>query len=95
MKNATYNIRLDPSVKADAEKTFAAFGLNLSEAITVFLHKAIMEQGFPFDVRTSRASERLRAALREADAMLADPNLKTYASVEELNAALDVEDASV
>ncbi len=95
MKNATYNIRLDPAVKADAEKTFAAFGLNLSEAITVFLHKAIMEQGFPFDVRSSRASDRLRAALRESEAMLADPNLKTYTSVEELNAALDAEDIDV
>ncbi len=95
MKNATYNIRLDPAVKADAEKTFAAFGLNLSEAITVFLHKAIMEQGFPFDVRSSVPRERLRTALREADAMLADTNLKTYASVEELNAALDAEDVNV
>ena len=38
MKTANYNIRLDPSVKAKAEETFAGFGLNLSEAINVFLH---------------------------------------------------------
>jgi DNA-damage-inducible protein J len=91
MKTATYNIRLDPDIKAAAEKTFATLGLNLSEAITVFLHKAIDAYGFPFDVRQT-PNERLRAAMREADAMLADPNLKTYATVEELNAALDAED---
>jgi DNA-damage-inducible protein J len=93
MKTTTYNIRLDPVVKADAEKTFAAIGLNLSEAITVFLHKAIEAYGFPFDVRLT-PNERLRAAMREADAMLTDPNLKTYTTVEELNAALDAEDES-
>jgi DNA-damage-inducible protein J len=91
MKTTTYNIRLDPVVKADAERTFAALGLNLSEAINVFLHKAVEAYGFPFDVRLT-PNDRLRAAMREADAMLADPNLKTYATVEELNAALDAED---
>lgn len=95
MKTTTYNIRLNPVVKADAEKTFAAFGLNLSEAITVFLHKSIMECGFPFDVRSSKPNARLQAALQEADSMLADPNLKTYPTVEALNAALDAEDADV
>lgn len=91
MKTSTYSIRLDPIIKADAEKTFAAFGLDLSEAITVFLHRAISVRGFPFDVR-EMPNDRLRAAIREADALLADPSLKTYATVEELNAALDAED---
>jgi DNA-damage-inducible protein J len=69
MKTATYNIRLDPVVKANAEKTFAAFGLNLSEAITVFLHKAVMAHGFPFDVRET-PNERLRAAMAETEQIL-------------------------
>ena len=37
MKTTNYNIRIDPEIKAKAEQTFADFGLNLSEAINVFL----------------------------------------------------------
>ena len=94
MKTTTYNLRLDPAIKTAAEETFAVLGLNLSEAITVFLHKSISAYGFPFDVRET-PNDRLRAALRESDALLADPNLKTYPTVEALNAALDAEDSDV
>lgn len=51
MKTTSYNIRLDPELKSQAEETFAMFGLNLSDAINVFLHKAVRTNGFPFDVR--------------------------------------------
>ena len=67
MKTASYNIRLDPTIKAEAEKTFAAFGLNLSEAINIFLHKAIMECGFPFEVRDPKPSVMLLEAMQETE----------------------------
>jgi DNA-damage-inducible protein J len=51
MKTTNYNIRLNPDIKAQAEKTFAAFGLNLSDAINIFLYKSIMDKGLPFEVR--------------------------------------------
>jgi DNA-damage-inducible protein J len=96
MKTATYNIRLDPVVKANAEKTFAAFGLNLSEAITVFLHKAVLAHGFPFDVRET-PNERLRAAMAETEQILkeyADGTRKppAYSNAREMFAAMDLED---
>lgn len=72
LKTTTYNIRLDPAVKADAEKTFAAFGLNLSEAITVFLHKAIMEHGFPFDIREKTPTPTLMEAINESERILSE-----------------------
>ncbi|MDR2615139.1 MAG: type II toxin-antitoxin system RelB/DinJ family antitoxin, partial [Oscillospiraceae bacterium] len=72
MKTSNYNIRLDPGVKAEAEKTFAVFGLNLSEAITVFLHKSIIERGFPFEVRETVPSAMLLQSMREADQILKD-----------------------
>jgi DNA-damage-inducible protein J len=67
MKTTNYNIRLDPMVKAEAEKTFAVFGLNLSEAINVFLHKSIIECGFPFDVREPKPSVMLLEAIQETE----------------------------
>ncbi|MCL2336740.1 MAG: type II toxin-antitoxin system RelB/DinJ family antitoxin [Firmicutes bacterium] len=70
MKTSNYNIRIDPVIKTKAEKTFAAFGLNLSEAINVFLHKAIMEHGFPFDVREPKPNVELRMAMEETEQIL-------------------------
>ena len=93
MKTTNYSMRLNPDVKANAEKTFAEFGLNLSEAINVFLHMAIKRRGFPFEIINHAPNEMLLASFAEADALLMNPDIKGYASVEELNAALDAEDA--
>jgi DNA-damage-inducible protein J len=67
MKTASDNIRLDPAIKAEAEKTFGAFGLSLSEANNIFLHKAIMECGFPFEVRDPKPSMILLEAIEETE----------------------------
>ena len=72
MKTTNYNIRLDPAIKAKAENTFAAFGLNLSEAINVFLHKAIMEHGFPFEVRNPKPSAHLLRAMEETEQIIGE-----------------------
>ena len=94
MKTTNYSMRLDPEIKAQAEKTFAALGLKLSDAINVFLHKSIMHHGFPFEVMYHKPNEMLLASFEEAEAILANPNLKGYATIEELNAAMDAEDAA-
>jgi len=93
MKTTSYSIRLDPEIKAKAESTFSEFGLNLSEAINVFLHMSIKRHGFPFELTYHKPNDMLRASFEEAETLLADPDVKGYASVEELNAAMDAEDA--
>jgi len=92
MKTTNYSIRLDPDIKAKAEATFSEFGLNLSDAINVFLHMAIKKHGFPFELTYQKPNEMLLASFDEADALMASPHLKSYATVEELNAAMDAED---
>jgi len=92
MKTTNYNIRLDPVIKTKAEETFAEFGLNLSQAITIFLHMSIKRCGFPFELTRYNPNEMLRASFKEADILLANPNIKGYATIEELNAAMDAED---
>jgi len=93
MKTTNYSIRIDPEIKTKAEKTFAEFGLNLSEAITVFLHMSIKKCGFPFELTYHKPNEMLRASFEEAEALLANPNTKGYTTIEELNAAMDAGDA--
>ncbi len=47
------------------------------------------------EYRRQRSNATLRAAMKEAEAMLADPHLKTYATVEEMHAAMDAEGEDV
>jgi DNA-damage-inducible protein J len=47
---AQVNIRLDETTKNQADTLFAGLGMNLSTAITVFIHQAIRERGLPFSV---------------------------------------------
>lgn len=65
-KTAALSMRIDPQVKSDAESLFASFGMSLTEAINVFLHKSLMEGGLPFEVRQPRYNAETEAAMREA-----------------------------
>jgi len=99
MKTANYNIRLDPIVKAEAEKTYAEFGLNLSEAINVFLHMSIKWAGFPFDVRNPKLNAETLLAIQETEDILEEYNsgkrtTKTFANTKDMFAAMDAEDSA-
>lgn len=90
MATATnYTIRLDADLRRESEALFSELGLNLSTAINIFLHKALKDGGRPFEVRRRRPNATTRAALREADRLLNDPNTKWYDSSEEMFAELD------
>ncbi|MDR0960517.1 MAG: type II toxin-antitoxin system RelB/DinJ family antitoxin [Propionibacteriaceae bacterium] len=70
MKTATLSMRIDPEVKAAAEELFSDFGLSMSDAVTIFLHQAILEEGLPFEVRRP---ERRRKATEESGEEEATP----------------------
>lgn len=50
-KTTHINVRLDPETKLQAEALFEKFGMNISEAVNVFLHQSIMYGGIPFELR--------------------------------------------
>jgi DNA-damage-inducible protein J len=89
-KTATVSLRIDPETKANAERVFSSFGLTLSDAITVFLRKSVMEGGIPFDVRAPRYNHQTEAAISQArDLMSGHATAPVYASTAELAAELD------
>lgn len=47
-KTSTFQMRINPEVKQEAEKIFAAQGLNLSDAINIFLQQSLNVEGLPF-----------------------------------------------
>lgn len=66
-KTASLNIRVRPETKTRAEALFSNFGMTLSDAVTIFLHQAIIAGGLPFEVRLGAPNATTRAAMREAE----------------------------
>ena len=65
-KTAFLNTRIDPSLKAKAEKVFAGVGVSASQAITMFYRQVVFRRGLPFDVSLPNAET--VAALKEVEA---------------------------
>jgi DNA-damage-inducible protein J len=64
-KTATINARIEPTIKAKAEKVFAAIGLSATDAIGMFYRQVVFRKGLPFDVCVPNAVT--LAALQEAE----------------------------
>jgi addiction module RelB/DinJ family antitoxin len=48
------NVRVERSVKRDAEDILKSLGLNLSAGINIFLHRLVAESGIPFQLTLTR-----------------------------------------
>ena len=85
MNTSLINVRLDASLKQEAEELFSSLGLNMTSAISMFLRQAVRDQAIPFRVcRYPQPNATTLAAMREAERLAHDPNAKTFSSVEEL-----------
>ena len=92
-KTANINVRIEPEVKQRAENLFNSFGISVTDAINIFLHKSIMEGGFPFIIKQPRYNAETESAIHEArDIMSGNIQVKTYNSTKELFDELEVED---
>ena len=58
-KTATFQMRINPEIKAEAERVFSKCGLTFTDAINVFLQQALNIGGMPFIV-SSDSQEALR-----------------------------------
>ena len=56
-KNATLHIRVDESIKQNAEKTLDILGLSISDAVNMLLHQITLVGGLPFEVKVPSAHE--------------------------------------
>lgn len=95
-KTANLNIRIEPEIKASAEKLFASFGITITDAVNIFLHKAIMEGGLPFEVKQPRYNAETEAAMQEARAIMnGEVKSRGDGSARELFCALDMEEDDI
>lgn len=92
-KTANINLRIDPETKYLAEKLFSSFGITLTDAINIFLHKSIMEGGLPFEVKQSHYNKETEAAMKETRSILdGQMETKRYSSAGALFKELDEEE---
>ena len=83
-KTEMIRARVEPELKQEAEKVFAALGLSVTEAITLYYKQVTVHQGLPFSVRIPNA-ETLEAMRQVRDR----DGLTTYASLDDLMAEFE------
>lgn len=56
-KSATLNLRVNPSLKRDAESVLGRLGIPMSTAVDMFLNQIVLVGGIPFSVTLPSAHE--------------------------------------
>ena len=88
-KMSVINVNVPTEVKEEANALFNNLGLNMSTAINIFLKRAIIERGIPFDVKEENPSQSLVEALKELNEMEKNPKVyESYKTEEELRKSL-------
>ena len=89
MATAPTQIRIDADIKKQATALFNDLGLDMSSAVNLFLHQCVLRGGLPFNVEMPRYSQHTLDAMNEARRISRDPDVKGYASMDELQKALE------
>lgn len=63
------HIRVDDVTKEQATQTLATMGMSVSEAVRLFLHRVVVDQAFPLELKAPNAET--LAAMDESRAMMA------------------------
>ena len=77
-------IRMDETLKADAEEFFDEIGMNMTTAITCFFKKCLAVGEIPFKLSRQSKRERLLAAVKEANEVANDPHAPTCTDSDKL-----------
>ena len=83
------NIRIDKSIKDQAEEIFNEIGLNMTTAVNMFLKTAIREHGIPFELKLDVLNETTAAAIEEGRKLMLNPSTPRYSSMDALKVALE------
>lgn len=84
-KTDTLNIRIEPELKKEVETTLNDLGMNIADAVTIFLKQVVMTDSIPFIIKKPKFSDDMIKAIAEADEMLKNPDkYKSFNNVDEL-----------
>ena len=80
------HIRVDDDIKEQATLALTAMGLSVSDAVRLFLHRVIVEQAFPLELKVPNAET--LAAMQASRAMMS-ARRDRFATADELLADLE------
>ena len=84
------NIRVEPKLKKEVEKTLNDLGMNITDAVTVFFKQIIMTESIPFMIKKPRLNAETIKAIEDAEKGI---NLsKGYTDLDEMWEDLEKED---
>lgn len=90
MPAVSTNIKIDPTLKQEAQVLLESFGLNLSTAVNMFLHQVVREQAIPFRVGAPLPNSETLKAIKDARKGIGLS--RSFSSVSELMEDLDADD---
>ena len=89
-KTDTLNIRIEPELKKEVETTLNDLGMNIAEAVTIFLKQVVITEGIPFMIKKPKLNAETIKAMEEAEKGI---NLsKGYTNLDEMWEDLEKED---
>ena len=84
-KTDTLNIRIEPELKKEVEETLALLGMNIADAVTIFLKQVVLTESIPFEIKKPKYNKETLEAIGEAIEMMKNPNnYRAYNSADEL-----------
>ncbi|MCY7388581.1 MAG: type II toxin-antitoxin system RelB/DinJ family antitoxin [Burkholderiales bacterium] len=86
IQTSMLHVRVDDDIKAQATEALAAMGLSVSDAVRLLLHRVVVDQAFPLELKVPNAET--RAAMVEADQMTRTRRAR-FATADELFADLE------
>ena len=66
-KTDTLNIRIEPELKKEVEATLNDLGMNIAEAVTIFLKQVVMTDSIPFAIKKPKLNLETIKAMEDAE----------------------------
>lgn len=83
-------IRIEESTKKQAVELLEGLGLNLSDAVNIFLRQVILQNGIPFEVKYPEFKPEVIEAMKEAKRISRDKETKRYSGFSEALEDIDL-----
>lgn len=87
MATTNITIRMDETLKKEADKLFGEMGMNISTAFNIFVRQSIRDRAIPFQIHLDQPNRETIAAMLEAERIANNPNIPGYTTAREAFAA--------
>ena len=63
------SIRMDKSLKEQADNLFSELGMNMTTALNIFVRQSVLQGKIPFEIKLNSPNDETLAAIREIEEM--------------------------